>query len=74
MSLIPQSPILFCGSLRFNLDPFDAHTDDDIWMALEQTQLKDLIESSFDAGLDEEIKDLDSDEKVSFLIQWILRG
>lgn len=34
MSVIAQDPILFNGSLRMNLDPFDRHCDQKIWTAL----------------------------------------
>lgn len=36
ISYIPQNPILFSGSLRFNLDPFFEITDAEIWNALDQ--------------------------------------
>lgn len=36
ISIIPQDPVLFSGSLRFNLDPFDEKTDEEMWNALEQ--------------------------------------
>lgn len=36
ISIIPQDPVLFSGTLRFNLDPFDEHTDRKMWDALEQ--------------------------------------
>lgn len=36
ISIIPQEPILFSGSLRFNLDPFSRFNDDRLWSALEQ--------------------------------------
>lgn len=36
ISIIPQDPVLFSGTLRFNLDPFDEHTDRSMWNALEQ--------------------------------------
>ena len=29
--VIPQDPTLFCGSVRFNLDPLSEHTDQEIW-------------------------------------------
>lgn len=40
LTIIPQDPILFSGTLRFNLDPGEKHTDDAIWLALEQAHLK----------------------------------
>lgn len=36
ISIIPQDPVLFSGTLRFNLDPFDEHSDRNVWNALEQ--------------------------------------
>lgn len=42
-SVITQSPILFAGSLRRNLDPFNKHTDHDLWTALEDVQMKDWV-------------------------------
>ncbi|CAK8685023.1 unnamed protein product [Clavelina lepadiformis] len=43
LSIIPQDPVLFSGTVRYNLDPFNELPDDDIWNALEQTCLKSLI-------------------------------
>jgi ATP-binding cassette subfamily C (CFTR/MRP) protein 4 len=40
IAIIPQDPVLFCGTLRKNLDPFNCHTDQDLWNALEEVQLK----------------------------------
>lgn len=36
ISIIPQEPILFSGTIRTNLDPFNEKTDDDLWNSLEQ--------------------------------------
>ncbi|XP_066020153.1 ATP-binding cassette sub-family C member 4-like [Pocillopora verrucosa] len=44
MVVITQDPVLFAGTLRRNLDPFIEHTDAELWMVLEEVQLKALVE------------------------------
>uniref|UniRef100_A0A8C7DPP1 Cystic fibrosis transmembrane conductance regulator n=1 Tax=Oncorhynchus kisutch TaxID=8019 RepID=A0A8C7DPP1_ONCKI len=44
MSIIPQDPVLFTGTMRKNLDPFSQHTDEDLWNALQEVQLKSVVE------------------------------
>lgn len=39
ISIIPQEPILFSATIRYNLDPFDIYSDEDLWRALEQVTL-----------------------------------
>lgn len=36
ISIIPQDPVLFSGTLRRNLDPFEEYADDILWRALEE--------------------------------------
>ncbi|XP_057311415.1 ATP-binding cassette sub-family C member 4-like isoform X1 [Hydractinia symbiolongicarpus] len=43
LSIIPQDPIMFSGSLRKNLDPFNEYTDADVWEAIEEVQLKESV-------------------------------
>jgi ABC-type multidrug transport system fused ATPase/permease subunit len=40
ITIIPQDPVLFSGTLRFNLDPFNKFTDSELWSALEMAHLK----------------------------------
>uniref|UniRef100_A0A8C6EL77 ATP-binding cassette sub-family C member 5 n=1 Tax=Microcebus murinus TaxID=30608 RepID=A0A8C6EL77_MICMU len=43
LSIIPQEPVLFSGTVRSNLDPFNQYTEDQIWDALERTHMKECI-------------------------------
>ncbi|XP_068082935.1 probable multidrug resistance-associated protein lethal(2)03659 [Anabrus simplex] len=43
ISIIPQEPVLFSASLRFNLDPFDEYDDQSLWRVLEEVELKGEI-------------------------------
>ena len=48
IGIIPQSPVLFSGTIRSNLDPFDDYNDDEIWSALEGCGMKVTVEEMSD--------------------------
>jgi ATP-binding cassette, subfamily C (CFTR/MRP), member 4 len=43
ISIIPQNPVLFSSSIRYNLDPFGSYSDEQIWSALEIVELKSAV-------------------------------
>lgn len=43
IAIIPQEPVLFSGTMRKNLDPFDEFSDNDLWRALEEVELKQAV-------------------------------
>ncbi|XP_019158537.1 PREDICTED: ABC transporter C family member 13 isoform X2 [Ipomoea nil] len=54
LSVVPQVPFLFEGSLRSNLDPLDVSEDMQIWEALDKCHLKEEVEAA--GGLDMNVK------------------
>ena len=56
LCIIPQDPVLFSASVRFNLDPFNEASDEDIWSVLEQVELKDSIQN-LPRGLDDDVQE-----------------
>lgn len=65
LAIIPQDPTLFRGSIRSNLDPFNEHTDLELWDALRQAHLVDApstptSNSNSNPDSDPEIKESDA--------------
>ncbi|KAH8880912.1 P-loop containing nucleoside triphosphate hydrolase protein [Thozetella sp. PMI_491] len=59
LSIIPQDPTLFRGTVRSNLDPFGEHTDLELWSALRRAHLLEASEGleEKDSGEGEARKD-----------------
>uniref|UniRef100_A0A8C2I1E0 Uncharacterized protein n=1 Tax=Cyprinus carpio TaxID=7962 RepID=A0A8C2I1E0_CYPCA len=56
LTIIPQDPVLFSGTLRMNLDPFEKSSDEEIWSVLELAHLKDYVRG-LPAGLQHEVSE-----------------
>nr|QEY08338.1 ATP-binding cassette sub-family C member 5 [Crocus sativus] len=46
LSIIPQDPTLFEGTIRINLDPLEEHSDHKVWQALDKCQLGGVISNT----------------------------
>ncbi|KAH9946530.1 metal resistance protein YCF1 [Amylocystis lapponica] len=56
ISIVPQSPDLFEGTIRDNIDPTGAYQDAEIWVALSQTRMKAYVDS-LPEGLDAPVRE-----------------
>ena len=45
LAIIPQDPVMFAGTVRYNLDPVGTHTDAEMWRALERSHIARSIRS-----------------------------
>jgi ABC-type multidrug transport system fused ATPase/permease subunit len=52
LSIIPQEPIIFSNTVRYNLDPFGKTSDAELWEVLKKVQMAEVI-SQLPGGLDE---------------------
>ncbi|GJJ74307.1 hypothetical protein EMPS_06665 [Entomortierella parvispora] len=51
IAIIPQDPVLFQGTFRYNLDPLSCHTEQELWQVLETSDLKRYVQQQ-EGGLD----------------------
>jgi ATP-binding cassette, subfamily C (CFTR/MRP), member 2 len=45
LCIIPQDPVMFSASVRFNLDPFNEHSDEEILEVLEGVNMLEYVKS-----------------------------
>ncbi|MBA0707524.1 hypothetical protein Golax_019563 [Gossypium laxum] len=64
LGIIPQDPILFGGSVRYNIDPLEQHTDNEIWEVLEKCKLREAVQAK-EGGLNSTGKK-NKDTRVGF--------
>ncbi|KAL3319266.1 Multidrug resistance-associated protein 4 [Cichlidogyrus casuarinus] len=78
VSIIPQEPIMFIGTLRENLDPQSVYTDDQILRALHHVQLDQMLTTmseGLDAMISQEGSNLSAGQRqLVSLARAILRG
>jgi ABC-type multidrug transport system fused ATPase/permease subunit len=43
LCIIPQDPVMFSASVRFNLDPFDEHSDEEVWEVLTSVNMREHV-------------------------------
>ena len=43
IGIIPQSPVLFSGTIRSNMDPFNNFSDEEIWEALKKCRMSEAV-------------------------------
>lgn len=54
LSIIPQDPVMFSNTVRYNLDPFGTASDDELWEVLKKVQLAEII-AMLPNGLEEQV-------------------
>ncbi|KAJ2120474.1 ATP-binding cassette transporter yor1 [Coemansia sp. RSA 720] len=77
ISIIPQDPSLFYGSIRNNLDPLDEYTDDEVWAAIRTAHIEGLLEKP----TEKYVEDPDDDkDKMGIWVEgvglnkWVMYG
>lgn len=56
LTIIPQDPVLFSGTIRTNLDPFSVYFNEELWNSLELSHLKSFVKS-LELGLEHKVSE-----------------
>jgi ABC-type multidrug transport system fused ATPase/permease subunit len=56
LSIIPQDPVIFSNTVRYNLDPFGTCTEEDLWEVLSKVNMADVI-AALPNGLEEQVSE-----------------
>ncbi|KAJ2503705.1 hypothetical protein GGH96_000045 [Coemansia sp. RSA 1972] len=77
LSIIPQDPVLFKGTIRDNLDPLNEYTDDEVWTAIQATHIEGLLEKPTEKYVED--PDNDDDDigiwlEGTGLSKWVMYG
>jgi ABC-type multidrug transport system fused ATPase/permease subunit len=56
LSIIPQEPVIFSNTVRYNLDPFNTSNNDELWDVLRKVQMEEVI-SALPMGLEEQVSE-----------------
>eukprot|EP00977_Amphora_coffeiformis_P000393 scaffold108_cov162-Amphora_coffeaeformis.AAC.4 len=54
LSIIPQDPVIFSNTVRYNLDPFGTSSDEELWEVLRKVQMEEVI-ADLEGGLQYEV-------------------
>lgn len=64
LSVIPQTPFLYSGTIRSNLDTFSLYSDIQIWQALDVVSLRSVVDQISNDGLEGNIAEQGSNLSV----------
>jgi ABC-type multidrug transport system fused ATPase/permease subunit len=54
LSIIPQDPVIFSNTVRYNLDPFRTASDAELWETLRKVQMDEVV-AELPSGLEEQV-------------------
>lgn len=74
LTIIPQDAVLFDGTIRSNLDPFDEHLDQEVWESLERAHLSSDRNKQVSSGSEEAANEEGPSSSITSLTQKVSEG